>query len=131
MEDSKQVGTVNHGDGPAAWLQRFRGGAREPQPGGVTDAGLGLQRAPLANQVACVERIQCPQAIGPERQASTHFGECCRALKDLDVPAVPDQRQRRSQAANAAAYDDRFPLIHGSEITRTSRSWAARTDLSR
>ena len=103
-----QVAAVEHHVGKAVALDRHRaeveqlpGLAGAPEP----DFLAGDHHADLLDRLAQAQRVEHAGAVRADLHAGAELLELRRLLVHVDRDAVPDQRQRRGEPADAAADD--------------------------
>ena len=115
-----QVAAVEHHVGKAVALDRDRaeieqlpGLAGAPEP----DFLAGDDDAERSSRFAEAERIEHARAVRADLHPGAELLQLRRLLIDIDAEALPDQRQRRGQSADAAAcYEDTGVAGHARNI---------------
>ena len=111
-----QIAAVEHHVGKAVALDRDRaeieqlpGLAGAPEP----DLLAGDDDAEPLGRLAEAQRIEHARAVRADLHAGAELLQLGRLLIDIDADALPDQRQRRGQAADAGADDGNVLVCHG------------------
>ena len=128
-----QIAAVKHHVGKSVALDRDRaeieqlpGLAGAPEP----DFLAGDDDAEPLRRLAEAQRIEHARAVGADLHAGAELLELRRLLVDVDADALPDQRQRGGQAADAGA-DDRNRIVHAPTVVSPATNQVRRKLLCR
>ncbi len=104
----REVGKAVAGDRFGAEIEQLPRLARAPQPHFLAGR-LARQRF---QRLADAERVEHARAVGAQLQAGADFAQLRCLLVDVDIEALVEQRERRREAADAAAGNEDMRNAH-------------------